>query len=567
MVVKSWFHNLWKSSNKEENSGKKLVIGVLSFEVASLMSKLVCQMELLSDKQVISLWDDITSTVGIKKLVSEDDDYVIRLVCAEMIHNLGNIAKAVARLGKKCANNALNSLECVFDDLDKGGGGGGGGGVHEFEFSWKKMEMKAKKMKKLISASENLCHEMRILEELEETFRRMKFTAAAAAASAGSGDSDGKWLLEYQKKVERKRQEVRNLQGDSLWGKTYDYSVLLMTKSIITIFGRIKHVFGHKTRGGHHVGDSIIRDSSRVLFNSGQPYNLSQQQPLSGYHSGPLGNGNSKQDSKNDLIFHSGPIERSSSSPKVIIPGSSHRRNIFGLKQNIGPPNSKYSKSSILNPKAHGTGIKAKGMEQCNPYLLCSDIFNFRSSFKLLEAPPGSLGAAALGLHYANVILLIEEILQYPQSIAHDMRDNLYTMLPSSIRSALRPRLVVPSMKEAACCSSSVGHTVVAGGWKDATWKILNWLAPLAHNMRKWQSAHSYEQQSSCSRSNVFLVQTLYFADQEKTESLITEMLVGVNYIWRFGREIDAKVFLEYTRSVNTTGGYLENEEDEDDYY
>jgi hypothetical protein len=40
-------------------------------------------------------------------------------------------------------------------------------------------------------------------------------------------------------------------------------------------------------------------------------------------------------------------------------------------------------------------------------------------------------------------------------------------------------------------------------------------------------------------------VQTLYFANQQKTEATITELLVGLNYIWRFGREVNAKALLD----------------------
>jgi hypothetical protein len=53
----------------------------------------------------------------------------------------------------------------------------------------------------------------------------------------------------------------------------------------------------------------------------------------------------------------------------------------------------------------------------------------------------------------------------------------------------------------------------------------------MAHNMIRWQSEHNFEQQQVVARTNILLLQTLYFADVVKTESAITELLVGLNYI------------------------------------
>ncbi|KAL2329108.1 hypothetical protein Fmac_022535 [Flemingia macrophylla] len=59
-------------------------------------------------------------------------------------------------------------------------------------------------------------------------------------------------------------------------------------------------------------------------------------------------------------------------------------------------------------------------------------------------------------------------------------------------------------------------------------WK---WLAPLAHNMIRWQSERNFEQHQIVSRTNVLLFQTLYFADKDKTEEAICLLLMELNYI------------------------------------
>ncbi|KAJ6767705.1 hypothetical protein OIU74_021552 [Salix koriyanagi] len=179
----------------------------------------------------------------------------------------------------------------------------------------------------------------------------------------------------------------------------------------------------------------------------------------------------------------------------------------------------------------------------------------FSLQHNLLQAIPETLGAAALALHYANVIVVIEKLAASPHLIGHDARDDLYNMLPAKVRAALRERLK-PYSKS---LDPSVYDTVLAGEWNEAMASILEWLAPLAHNMIRWQSERSYEQQTFVSRTNVLLVQTLYFANQEKTEAAITELLVGLNYIWRLGRELNTKA-LQECASSRVFDEYLEVE-------
>ncbi|KAI7736119.1 hypothetical protein M8C21_032362, partial [Ambrosia artemisiifolia] len=62
MVGESWFHGLWKPSRKHDHGLEKARIGVLVFEVASVMSKLVNQWNSLTDKQITKLREEIGSS-------------------------------------------------------------------------------------------------------------------------------------------------------------------------------------------------------------------------------------------------------------------------------------------------------------------------------------------------------------------------------------------------------------------------------------------------------------------------------------------------------------------------
>ncbi|KAL6289440.1 hypothetical protein ACE6H2_006950 [Prunus campanulata] len=586
MVAESWFRSLWKTKRKHEGP-EKAVIGVLAFEVASLMSKLVHLWQFLSDKQVSKLREEITNSVGIKKLVSDDDDFIVGLICAELIENMVRVAKSVARLAKNCTDPELKSFENAFTDWINNGFD-----PYGWEFSWKKMERKAKKMEKFISANANLYEEMEVLTELEQNLRRMK----------GNDDLDGVNLLEFQKKVVWKQQEVKNLKEVSLWNRTYDYVVLLLARSLFTMFSRINHVFGiqQMVDAGDAKDSGIINSDHINRSNSVSALMQSSVRPpknglprfasgplgrfsaISGpisetnktniCYSGPLGDSITKSgpiSGKNrDVNFFSGPLGRSTTKYGAIAATNRTIRKLWN-RSHTNHGKKSHTKSNRLTQVGpfKGCMITANNSPVTNCYLSSNDfrsaILNaardanadvlasgnkshpstsiFSSKHRLLDAPPETLGAAALALHYANVIIVIEKLVASPHLIGLDARDDLYNMLPASVRATLRARLK-PYSKS---LTSSVYDTVLAGEWNEAMAGILEWLAPLAHNMIRWQSERSFEQQSLVSRTHVLLVQTLYFANQQKTEATITELLVGLNYVWRFGREVNAKALLE----------------------
>ncbi|KAK9911775.1 hypothetical protein M0R45_035665 [Rubus argutus] len=161
------FGSLWRTKKKHEAGPEKAGIGVLAFEVASLMSKLVQLWQLLSDKQVARLKEEISNSVGIQKLVSDNDDFIVGLICVELFENMVRVAKSVARLGKNCSDPSLKGFEHAISDLINNGVD-----PYGWVFSWKKMERKAKKMEKFISINANLYERMEVLSDLEQTLRR-----------------------------------------------------------------------------------------------------------------------------------------------------------------------------------------------------------------------------------------------------------------------------------------------------------------------------------------------------------------------------------------------------------
>ncbi|KAJ0860618.1 hypothetical protein HanRHA438_Chr13g0625611 [Helianthus annuus] len=61
----------------------------------------------------------------------------------------------------------------------------------------------------------------------------------------------------------------------------------------------------------------------------------------------------------------------------------------------------------------------------------------------MVQASQNTIGGSALALHYANVIIVIEKLLQYPHLVGEEARDDLYQMLPTSLRLAVKDEFKV----------------------------------------------------------------------------------------------------------------------------
>ncbi|GJR31563.1 ferredoxin-dependent glutamate synthase [Tanacetum coccineum] len=131
---------------------------------------------------------------------------------------------------------------------------------------------------------------------------------------------------------------------------------------------------------------------------------------------------------------------------------------------------------------------------------------------RLLSGKKSTLGDAALSLHYANVIIFIERLAISPHFISPDSREILFIMVKLH-------RNGVQRCKE---------YTIVG---------------TTSHNMIKWHTERNFEKQRMGYGGNVLLVNTLHYADQVKTEDAITDLVLSLHYISRFGREVNDKAF------------------------
>lgn len=504
------------------------------------MSKVVNIWYSVNNRQIARLREEIANSVGIHKLVSEDDDYLMDLALAEIIENLISVGKSVAMLGKKCTDATYHDLESIFDDPSA---------VDPKWYGWqyrlKKMDRKVKKMEKFVAATEQLHSELEVLADLEQSFKRMR-----AGANLGRLK-----LLEFQQKVLWQRQEVKSLQDMSPWVRTYDYIVRLLLRSLFTIIERIKYAFGSDQIGNVDGSDCLDQNHADYLSRCNSMSGLAQ---TSGYCSENNDSAGRVQRTSSNLALRADKniLKNRRCYERTLSPILCAKHQMKGRRfasvgltgcmtgGSVSPVVETYTHSCGSSFRSYGGSDKdaEEREDTCTIPTITSTLFNFRR--RLMNAPPSTLGYAALPLHYANVILLIEKLASSPHLFGLDARDDLYDMLPSSIRSYLRAKLKT--------FSASSDHN--AAEWSSAIAKILEWLSPLARNMIRWQCERNFERQRVVCGSNILLVQTLYFANQADTEAAIVQLLMGLSYLFRFDKE---KTFRESSCSRAYDGYFV----------
>ncbi|KAI4300407.1 hypothetical protein L6164_033790 [Bauhinia variegata] len=552
----SWFSALWPVSRKTV-SDDKAGIGILATEVSSLMMKVVHLWHCLSDREVTNLREEIVKSVGVTKLVSANDDFLLELALNEILDNFEYLARSVARLGKRCVDPVYHRYEKFVDNPAQNY-------LHwvGWEYRWKKMERKAKKMERFVAAMTQLSQELEVLAEVEQTFRRMQ---------ANPELHQGK-LLEYQKKIMWQRQQVKNLRDMSPWNRNYDYIVRLLVRSSFTILERIILVSGSNHLPVEQQQNDFQQMNSKDLPRShsfsvplNSIFHLSQYD-IPGFSSGPIGRRQvSNAGSVVDRAKRKNRRRRDFHSPALFGKYLHSESKQFG---HVGPFKGCMSvgnDSPVIQSCMPATGgsmrlndchknvDKMKSAEKLALSCRIRIYSKLSAKGRLSKAPRFTLGDAALALHYANVIILIERMVSTPDMIDLESRSDLYNMLPSAIRTTLRAKLKLFSKAN----DSSLYDANLSAGWNMALEQILEWLAPLAHNTIRWHSERNFEKEHATSKASVLLVHTLYFANQSKTEAAMIDLLLGLNYLYRIDREVGTKKLPQFPSTRSSNGVYL----------
>ncbi|MCO5550398.1 hypothetical protein L7F22_003882 [Adiantum nelumboides] len=570
---------------KKGTKAERVRIDILAFEVANVMSKSVQLWQSLSDQEVRRLKGEVIKSEGVLNLVSDNESVLLSLACMEKLQDLTAVALAVSRIGKRCNEATLVGFEHIFNDILKHNID-----VRELEFPQKEIEAKVKKMERYICTTSNLYQELEILAEMEQALRRLQ-------EEDDPGQKDNIYALEQ--KIVWQRQEIKYLKEISLWNRTYDKIVGMLARCVCTLYGRIIRVFGTPAvgwpqllstpRGEADFSGSITsclsaeepklsngslngslspippgRSSSvtHMLQADLEPYLVNRLPGSSPVFSGMRAQSVNDSSSGSHLLSPPNQIAESYMSLSLCFsPGRQFGQQRSTSVNHASRVDESLGSSPLETPIPDNFTGRTRDSEtiylngdSVYPYVSRgANKFLFDPKVRLQNAPPSTLGGCALALHYANVVIIVEKMVRYPHLISQEARDDLYHMLPKNVRIALRARLRA-CMRT--CASPEYDEEGVAD-CKETLERVLGWLAPLAHNMIRWQSEHNFEQQQVVPRTNVLLLQTLYFADRSKAEAAIVELLVGLNYLWRHDRDLRANSLMEYA-SNRDLDEYLE---------
>ncbi|KAF7054482.1 hypothetical protein CFC21_062147 [Triticum aestivum] len=427
-------------------------LGILAFEAAAAMSRLVSLHLSLSDAEVRRLRADVLRAEGVARLTSTDQSRLLRLACAELMAGLDRAADDAARLGARCRGLPdapfLHDFDRVYADAKRGAGLARLDATVGFSRGAGK---RFKKMERHVAATAKLYAEMDALTELEASERRMeqwKQHSGPIPVQSSKRQPADEPSEKLMGELRLQRQKVRRLTEGSLWSVAAHKVAKLMAKSVLAVLARVSLAFG-----------ALV---------PGLPPPLTGRGWALGHSSGPM----HQSTAPDAAIRHSAPIFRQ-----------------------------KDTASTSSEP---------------------------------LKPPATTVGGSGMELRYANVILSAETLLKALRPAirneeAHDgmtelaMRDELYKMLPVTIRAAvkekLRERLRGGQVDEEAAATAM-----------DAVDGVLRWLGPMAHDTLRWQDERSMERKQRFSmQPRAPMVQTLHFADRRKADAAIVEVLVGLS--------------------------------------
>lgn len=276
--------------------------------------------------------------------------------------------------------------------------------------------------------------------------------------------------------IKAQGKRVAKLKEQSLWWKTFDQVVALMSHVVIAIFARICAVFSPFVAGLPPILITGGRIMSFTLF-----------------------------------------------SPKLrVYP-------LFACRN--------YASGPIDRQKAAGAAAKEVGIRNSCPIIgrgrREAEWKLPQDCKKVLQPEARTVGGSGLAMQYANIILSTERLMWIRSGVeeAEDgeeaaMRDEIYRMLPAKLKETVRGRLR-ERWKERGLADGEL-----AEGWREAVERILKWLRPVARDTEKWQEERTMDKRQRLNtKPRVLALQTLMFSDREKVEMAIVEILVGFSCI------------------------------------
>lgn len=471
VAAKSWISEL--ALCLRSDSDKKTIkspkhpptLGILSFETAKTMSRLLSLYKSLSEAEFSSFRLSVIRSQGVRHLNSCDETFLLRLACAEKMDDLDRSAATVASLASRCRDIRFHDFGRTYAEMKLGSFD-----LVRFAFPASEIDRRISKMEGMVASTSDLYTGLEILADMEAAGRRM----ARWKNHPGPGPLKKPNSELFEQKLTWQRRSVRRVRDGSLWSQPFDKVVALMARFICNVYVKICAVFGP------YVSDIplVFSDGNSVSVTSGKLHFSTCEWGFPPLQMPPRTSGtHERQGLKDPNCMKSPPVPR---------------RHLFRAFR-------------------HEKNRRQKETQE--------EVLLHRRRERVTEAEAKTLGGAALATRYANVIIMAEKMVMSPETVEEEMREDLYQMLPWRIRVEVRKKMRQYPMP-------------AADGWKEVE-GILGWLAPMAHDMIRWQVERTFVAKKEFEpRRSVMLLQTLYFSDREKAEAVIVELLVGLSSVY-----------------------------------
>ncbi|KAF5750914.1 hypothetical protein HS088_TW03G01254 [Tripterygium wilfordii] len=209
----------WRSRSTHK-SNPPPTLGILAFETAKTMSRLLALHKSLSDDEFFELRKGTMKSRGVAYLNSTDESYLFSLACAEKLEELNRVAMSASRLGQRCSDSDGNNFDMQSVSAND--------------------EKEVEKMEKYVASTAKLYSALETLNQLELSEKKVKLWKLNVDPKRSPSPNFGY----FDEKIAYQRKQVQYYKNTSLWSRTCDKIVALMVRIVYTVYARICIVFG-----------------------------------------------------------------------------------------------------------------------------------------------------------------------------------------------------------------------------------------------------------------------------------------------------------------------------------
>ncbi|XP_076881324.1 protein PSK SIMULATOR 1-like [Bidens hawaiensis] len=233
------------SSVKSLNSGSPFVTGhttkgnelcILSFEVANTIMKGSSLMNSLSERNIKHLKEVVFASEGVQKLVSKDDDELLRIVAADKRAELKIFIGEVVRFGNRCKDPQWHNLDVYFEKQDRG--------LTRPKQLKADPEVTMGQLLNLVQHTADLYRELCILDKLEQDEQEKN-----QGVLNSTPIPKGRELFLIQTLKGQKKQ-VKLLKKKSLWSRSMEDVMEKLVDTVISLNRQIKNAFESASSSG-----------------------------------------------------------------------------------------------------------------------------------------------------------------------------------------------------------------------------------------------------------------------------------------------------------------------------